>query len=50
LNTDASAFGGSNVGNAGGVTAEPVPSHGYPQSAVVTLPPLGTLWLTHVGA
>ncbi len=49
LNSDASAFGGSNVGNAGGVTAEPVPSHGLPFSAAVTLPPLGTLWLAHAG-
>ena len=49
LNSDASAFGGSNVGNAGGVTAEPVPSHGLPFSATVTLPPLGTLWLAHAG-
>jgi len=49
LNTDATAFGGSNVGNAGGVTAEPIPSHGYPFSAAVTLPPLGTLWLAHTG-
>ena len=49
LNTDASAYGGSNVGNAGGVTAEAVPSHGCPYSAVVTLPPLGTLWLAHAG-
>jgi len=50
LNTDATAYGGSNVGNAGGVTAEAVPSHGYPYSAVVTLPPLGTLWLAYDGA
>ncbi|MBI2407060.1 MAG: 1,4-alpha-glucan branching protein GlgB [Gemmatimonadetes bacterium] len=49
LNSDASAFGGSNVGNAGGVNAEPVPSHGFPFSAAVTLPPLGTLWLAHDG-
>ncbi len=49
LNTDSSAFGGSDVGNAGGVTAEPVPSHGYPYSAAVTLPPLGTIWLAHAG-
>ncbi len=50
LNSDATAFGGSNVGNAGGVDTEPVPAHGHPQSAVITLPPLGTLWLAHAGA
>jgi 1,4-alpha-glucan branching enzyme len=49
LNTDSAAFGGSNVGNAGGVTAEPIPSHGYPYSAAVTLPPLATLWLAYDG-
>ncbi|MBK9137208.1 MAG: 1,4-alpha-glucan branching protein GlgB [Verrucomicrobia bacterium] len=40
LNSDAAIYGGSNVGNAGGVTAEPVPSHNQPCSAVFTLPPL----------
>ncbi|HEY3285939.1 MAG TPA: 1,4-alpha-glucan branching protein GlgB [Gemmatimonadaceae bacterium] len=50
LNSDASVFGGSNVGNAGGVDAEPVPAHGFSHSAVVTLPPLGTIWLAHDGA
>ncbi|MBW7934343.1 MAG: 1,4-alpha-glucan branching protein GlgB [Gemmatimonadaceae bacterium] len=49
LNSDASAYGGSNVGNAGGVTAAAHPSHGLPYSAEVTLPPLGTLWLVHDG-
>ena len=49
LNTDASAYGGSNTGNAGGVHAEPIPSHGFPFSAAVTLPPLSTLWLAHEG-
>ncbi len=45
LNTDSEAYGGSNVGNAGGVHAEPVPSHGCGHSAAFTLPPLGVLWL-----
>ena len=49
LNTDSSAFGGSNVGNAGGVTSEAAPSHGYHYSAAVTLPPLGTIWLVYAG-
>jgi 1,4-alpha-glucan branching enzyme len=49
LNTDASAYGGSNAGNAGGVRASGTPSHGYPYSATVTVPPLGTLWLAHEG-
>lgn len=41
LNTDADAYGGSGVGNFGGVDTVPVPSHGFHQSVVVTLPPLG---------
>lgn len=43
LNSDAGAYGGSNVGNAGGVTAEPVASHGQPASALLTLPPLSVV-------
>ena len=45
LNSDGEAYGGSNVGNLGGVTAEPVPDHGYEQSIVLTVPPLGCLLL-----
>ena len=44
LNTDASTYGGSNVGNAGGRVSEPVPAHGHPDSLVLTLPPLGALF------
>ncbi len=47
LNTDAAAYGGGNIGNLGGVTAEPVGWHGMAQSALVTLPPLATLILVH---
>ncbi|MEO8201942.1 MAG: 1,4-alpha-glucan branching protein GlgB [Gemmatimonadota bacterium] len=43
LNSDAPEYGGSGVGNLGGVEAEPVAHHGYPQSISVTLPPLATL-------
>ena len=32
LNTDSEIYGGSNVGNAGGVYAEPIPSHGLSHS------------------
>ncbi len=41
LNTDAAEYGGSNVRNAREFAAEEVPYHGKPQSAAVTLPPLG---------
>ncbi len=44
LNTDGALWGGSNIGNAGGVTVEPVPYHGLPYSISITLPPLGVLW------
>ena len=46
LNTDAVIYGGSGVGNLGGIEAVPEPWHGKPASATVTLPPLGVLWLT----
>jgi 1,4-alpha-glucan branching enzyme len=44
LNTDADIYGGSNVGNNGGVHAEYVPMHGQPYSISVTMPPLGGLF------
>ncbi len=47
LNTNALVYGGSNTGNAGAVIAGSTPSHGFPHSASVTLPPLGTIWLVH---
>ncbi len=40
LNTDAAIYGGSNMGNLGGVTAVETPSHGKERSIVLTLPPL----------
>jgi 1,4-alpha-glucan branching enzyme len=46
LNTDAQIYGGSNMGNRGGVAATPRPMHGYAQSVVMVLPPLSTLILT----
>jgi 1,4-alpha-glucan branching enzyme len=45
VNTDAAAYGGSEVGNFGGVDTVPVDSHGFHQSLVLTLPPLGALFL-----
>ncbi len=45
INTDSTHYGGSDVGNFGGVVAEPVPWGGQPYSAEVTLPPLGGVWL-----
>jgi 1,4-alpha-glucan branching enzyme len=48
VNTDATRYGGSGVGNPGPVHPEPVPWHGRPASAAVTLPPLATVWLRPV--
>jgi 1,4-alpha-glucan branching enzyme len=45
VNTDSTYYGGSGVGNMGGVQAEPVPWHDQPFSATLTLPPLGAVWL-----
>jgi 1,4-alpha-glucan branching enzyme len=45
VNTDAFGYGGSGVGNLGSIEAVPEPYHGQPASAVMTLPPLGALWL-----
>jgi 1,4-alpha-glucan branching enzyme len=45
LNSDASRYGGQNFGNGGAVETVPVPMHGFPQSVLLTLPPLGVLFL-----
>ena len=46
INTDAQVYGGSGVGNAGEVHAEPYPMHGHAHSLRLSLPPLGTLIFT----
>ncbi len=48
LNSDADVYGGSGVGNLGGVESVPIDSHGYHHSILVTLPPLGALLLAPV--
>ena len=45
LNSDAELYGGSNVGNAGGVATDPVAAHGFAQSLRLTVPPLGVVLL-----
>ena len=45
LNTDAESYGGSGVGNFGGVKTQEHQSHGRPYSAEITVPPLGSVWL-----
>ena len=45
LNSDSGTYGGSDMGNAGGVRTEPLPAHGFDQSLSLTVPPLGFLLL-----
>ena len=44
LNSDASNYGGSGVGNLGAVTAEAVAHHGREYSIELTLPPLASVF------
>ncbi len=45
LNSDAAVYGGSNLGNAGGLPADEIAWQGQPYSVLLTLPPLGVLYL-----
>jgi 1,4-alpha-glucan branching enzyme len=49
VNSDAASFGGSNLGNGGGVHSEPVAAHGFDHSLRLTLPPLACLLLKKRG-
>ncbi len=44
LNSDATDYNGSGMGNKGGLHAEPTPHHGRSYSLVLTLPPLAALF------
>jgi 1,4-alpha-glucan branching enzyme len=46
LNTDATSYGGSGMGNLGAVQAIPMPWHGRPASATIVVPPLSVVWFT----
>jgi 1,4-alpha-glucan branching enzyme len=46
LNTDATLYGGSGIGNMGGVDARPVTAQGREHSIEITLPPLSGLIFT----
>ena len=45
LNSDAKEYGGSGMGNLGGVQSASIPFHGRPYSVELTLPPLAALFL-----
>jgi 1,4-alpha-glucan branching enzyme len=49
LNSDAGEYGGSNMGNLGGVETVPVPLHGRPYSLTITLPPLSVSFFRNQG-
>jgi 1,4-alpha-glucan branching enzyme len=46
LNSDATAYGGSGMGNLGAVTASAPGMHGRPYALSLTLPPLAVVILT----
>ena len=46
LNTDASAYGGTNVGNMGGVEAAAISWHGFAHSIAIEVPPLAVIWFS----
>jgi len=48
LNSDSAGYGGSNVGNLGGIDAQKRTEHGRPFSIEITVPPLATIVLEHV--
>ncbi|HRE25206.1 MAG TPA: 1,4-alpha-glucan branching protein GlgB [Anaerolineales bacterium] len=45
LNSDSVHYGGGNLGNSGGLAAEPQPWQNQPYSLKVTIPPLGVVYL-----
>ena len=47
FNSDALQYGGSGLGNLGRVEARDAPSHGFPASADILVPPLAAIMLQH---
>jgi 1,4-alpha-glucan branching enzyme len=45
LNSDGAIYGGTNMGNGGGVASQDLPAHGFAQSVELVVPPLGCLFL-----
>ncbi len=48
LNSDATEYSGSGLGNLGGQHSEPIPANGQPHSVTVLLPPLAVLYFRRV--
>jgi 1,4-alpha-glucan branching enzyme len=49
LNSDAESYGGSGVGNCGGMVADDLPAAGFTHSLVITVPPLGMVMFAPAG-
>jgi 1,4-alpha-glucan branching enzyme len=49
LNSDSGDYGGSNLGNMGGVEAVPISLHGRPYSLTITLPPISVSFFKSEG-
>jgi len=49
LNSDALEYGGSGLGNMGGVSSSPIPWNNRPQSVNLTMPPLGIVVFSQEG-
>jgi 1,4-alpha-glucan branching enzyme len=47
MNTDAEKYGGTNVGNLGGVHAEAIPWNNHPYSIQLRMPALGVIYFKH---
>ncbi|MBA8795505.1 1,4-alpha-glucan branching enzyme [Friedmanniella endophytica] len=48
FNSDATQYDGTGeVGNLGQIVARPVPTHGFPATGNVSIPPLGAVWLLY---
>ena len=45
FNSDSERYWGSDMGNGGGQTTDPIQTHGQPQSLSLVLPPLATIML-----
>jgi 1,4-alpha-glucan branching enzyme len=45
LNSDGVIYGGSNMGNGGGINSEPIAAHGFDHSVRLVVPPLGCVLL-----
>ncbi|MBL8056989.1 MAG: 1,4-alpha-glucan branching protein GlgB, partial [Anaerolineales bacterium] len=50
LNSDSALYGGGNVGNAGGLPAEPTAWQGQPASLLINVPPLGVVYFKREAA